>query len=66
LTQAVFQIAELYSRGWTRLELAGLAGANLLRVFETAERVAREMRAEGVRPAFDIYEKRTDLPVPKL
>ena len=36
---------------------------NLLRVFEGAERVARQMRAESVQPAYDLYEKRPDLPV---
>ena len=58
-----FQIAELYSRGWTRAELAGLTSGNFLRVFEGAEHVAREMRAQGVEAVFDLYEKRPDLPV---
>ena len=58
-----FQVAELYSRGWTQAELAGLTSGNLLRVFEGAEHVAREMRAQGVEIAFDLYEKRPDLPV---
>ncbi|TFK74545.1 hypothetical protein BDN72DRAFT_833025 [Pluteus cervinus] len=56
-------IAELYKRGWTKYELAGLTGANLLRVFEGAERVAKELKAAGTQPAFDIYSKRPDLPV---
>jgi len=55
-------IAELYSRGWTKYELAGLTGANLLRVFEGAEKVSRELKAAGTLPAFDLYDKRTDLP----
>jgi membrane dipeptidase len=57
------QIAELYSRGWTETELAGLACNNFLRVFEGAERVARNMKAMGVEAAFDLYDKRPDLPV---
>jgi membrane dipeptidase len=60
------QIAELYSRGWTQAELAGLTSNNLLRVLEGAEQVAREMRAQGVEAAFDLYEKRSDLPVRRL
>ncbi|KAJ7928542.1 hypothetical protein B0H13DRAFT_2228969 [Mycena leptocephala] len=55
-------IAELYTRGWTKYELAGLTGANLLRVFEGAEKVSRELKAAGTLPAFDLYDKRTDLP----
>ncbi|KAJ7188553.1 membrane dipeptidase-domain-containing protein [Mycena filopes] len=55
-------IAELYTRGWTKYELAGLAGANLLRVFEGAEKVSQELRAAGTLPAFDVYPKRKDLP----
>ncbi|KAJ3847539.1 membrane dipeptidase-domain-containing protein [Lentinula lateritia] len=55
-------IAELYSRGWTKFELAGLTGGNLLRVFEGAERVSRELKATGVQPVYDLYKKRTDIP----
>ncbi|KAJ6558490.1 membrane dipeptidase-domain-containing protein [Mycena vulgaris] len=54
--------AELYTRGWTKSELAGLAGANLLRVFEGAEKVSRALRAANTPPVFDLYHKRTDLP----
>ncbi|KAJ7128954.1 membrane dipeptidase-domain-containing protein [Mycena crocata] len=54
--------AELYTRGWNKYELAGLAGANLLRVFEGAERVAQGLRAGGAQPVFDLYDKRTDIP----
>ncbi|THH15148.1 hypothetical protein EW146_g5284 [Bondarzewia mesenterica] len=56
-------IAELYTRGWDKFELAGLAGANLLRVMEGAERVKEEMRREGVSPVADLYDKRPDLPM---
>ncbi|KAF9047370.1 membrane dipeptidase-domain-containing protein [Panaeolus papilionaceus] len=55
-------IAELYKRGWTRYELAGLTGANLLRVMEGAERVAKEMQTSHAVPAYDIYKKRKDIP----
>ncbi|KAJ7350335.1 renal dipeptidase family [Mycena albidolilacea] len=55
-------IAELYKRGWNKRELAGLTGANLLRVFEGAERVSRELKVAGTAPAFDLYHKRTDVP----
>ncbi|KAL0579762.1 hypothetical protein V5O48_002256 [Marasmius crinis-equi] len=58
-------IAELYKRGWNKYELAGLTGANLLRVFEGAEYVSQQLRTSGVAPVFDVYEKRTDLPVKK-
>ncbi|KAJ7209631.1 membrane dipeptidase-domain-containing protein [Mycena pura] len=54
--------AELYSRGWTKYELGGLASANLLRVFEGAEKVSRELKAANTPPVFDIYDKRTDMP----
>jgi membrane dipeptidase len=57
-------IAELYKRGWTKHELAGLAGANLLRVMEGAERVARELQSAGTVPRFDLYNKRRDIPKP--
>ncbi|KAJ6497811.1 membrane dipeptidase-domain-containing protein [Mycena sanguinolenta] len=53
--------AELVKRGWTKNELSGLAGANLLRVFEGAEKVSAELKAAGTAPAFDVYDKRTDL-----
>ncbi|KAJ7072556.1 membrane dipeptidase-domain-containing protein [Mycena amicta] len=53
--------AELYRRGWTKYELAGLAGANLLRVFEGAEQTSRELKGANTLPVFDVYDKRTDL-----
>ncbi|KAI0047473.1 hypothetical protein FA95DRAFT_1222815 [Auriscalpium vulgare] len=55
-------IAELYIRGWGKRDLAGLTGANLLRVKAGAEQVALQMAREGALPAADIYEKRPDLP----
>ncbi|KAH9163928.1 membrane dipeptidase-domain-containing protein [Lactarius sanguifluus] len=55
-------VAELYSRGWSADELRGFTGGNFLRVFAGAEDVAREMAREGVAPAQDLYEKRTDIP----
>ncbi|KAH9160633.1 hypothetical protein EDB89DRAFT_2081612 [Lactarius sanguifluus] len=51
-------IAELYSRGWSADELHGFTGGNFLPVFAGAENVVRE----GVAPAQDLYEKRTDIP----
>ncbi|THV06703.1 hypothetical protein K435DRAFT_825800 [Dendrothele bispora CBS 962.96] len=56
-------IAELYRRGWNKYELAGLTGANLLRVFEGAEQVSKQLKAQGMLPVFDLYDKRPDLPV---
>ncbi|KAG1777045.1 membrane dipeptidase-domain-containing protein [Suillus placidus] len=56
-------IAELYQRGWSRQELAGLTGGNFLRVFEGAEKVAKELQAAGTLPKYDIYDKREDLPI---
>ncbi|KAL5514515.1 hypothetical protein ACEPAG_2604 [Sanghuangporus baumii] len=55
-------VSELYARGWSRQELAGLAGGNLLRVMQRAERVARQMQKDGDRPSMDVYDKRTDIP----
>lgn len=57
------QIAELYRRGWDKYELTGLTGANLLRVYEGAESVSRELRSSGATPVFHLYDKRPDLPV---
>ncbi|KAI5118569.1 hypothetical protein M0805_005860 [Coniferiporia weirii] len=54
-------VAELYTRGWSRAELAGLTSGNVLRVFKSAEDAARNLAAAGARPAMDVYEKRTDL-----
>ncbi|KAG6897725.1 hypothetical protein C0992_011935 [Termitomyces sp. T32_za158] len=55
-------VAELYKRGWNRYELVGLTGGNLLRIFEGAEKVARELQAAGQEPAYDLYDKRKDIP----
>ncbi|KAF8813712.1 hypothetical protein BYT27DRAFT_7220083 [Phlegmacium glaucopus] len=55
-------IAELYRRGWDRYELAGLTGANLLRVLQGAEKVAQELQAAHTLPVFDLYSKRRDIP----
>lgn len=55
------QVAELYTRGWNAFELAGLTGANLLRVMEGAERVAWELQRSGAQPSMARYDKRTDL-----
>ncbi|KAF8973191.1 membrane dipeptidase-domain-containing protein [Flammula alnicola] len=58
-------IAELYRRGWNKYELAGLTGANLLRVMAGAEQVAEELQAAGTPPKFDLYKKRKDIPRPR-
>ncbi|KAG8747925.1 hypothetical protein FRC10_010544 [Ceratobasidium sp. 414] len=50
---------ELRRRGWSRVELAGLASANLLRVLQGAEAVARQMA--HIPPSMARYEKRDDL-----
>jgi membrane dipeptidase len=42
-------LAELMRRGWTDEEVAKVAGANLLRVMTSAERVAAKLR--NSRPA---------------
>ena len=55
------QVAELYRRGWSRFELSGLTGRNLLRVMAGAERVAKDLQAAGTEPKYDIYSKREDL-----
>lgn len=53
----MYQIGELYRRGWNKYELAGLTGANLLRVFKGAEGVAKELQDAGTLPAVEIYKE---------
>jgi len=55
--------AELISRksGWDATSLAGLAGGNLLRVMEGAERTAQQMQKEGVKSSWRLWEGRDDL-----
>ena len=56
------QFAELIRRGgWSQRDLAGLAGENVLRVLDGAERAASKMKKEGAGPSMAIYEKRTDI-----
>ncbi|KAH7100314.1 membrane dipeptidase-domain-containing protein [Auriculariales sp. MPI-PUGE-AT-0066] len=56
--------AELYRRGWTARDLVGLAGGNLIRVWEGAEAVARELQEHE--PAnMARYAGRPDLPKPQ-
>ncbi|CEL58131.1 dipeptidase 2 [Rhizoctonia solani AG-1 IB] len=50
---------ELLRRGWSRSELVGLASGNLLRVFEGAEAVARQL--SRLPPSMARYQNRTDL-----
>jgi len=47
--------------GWSQRDLAGLAGENLLRVLEGAEKVAYDMKKEGKKPSMMVYDKRNDL-----
>ncbi|KAJ7647559.1 membrane dipeptidase-domain-containing protein, partial [Roridomyces roridus] len=56
-----FVFAELYTRGWSKTELTGLAGGNLLRVFEGAEEVSRHLQRAQTPPTFELYPKRTDM-----
>ncbi|KAG6334054.1 hypothetical protein ID866_5042 [Astraeus odoratus] len=56
-------IAELLRRGWDKYELAGLTGGNFLRVFAAVEEVARSLQEVGTPPAYDVYEKREDMPI---
>jgi len=56
-------IAELFRRGWNKFDLSGLAGANFLRVYEEAERVSARLKEQKRQPAYDLYEKRPDLPI---
>lgn len=56
------QFEILFRRGWNKYDLAGLAGGNILRVIEKADLVVAKMKADGMKPAYDIYEKRKDIP----
>jgi membrane dipeptidase len=53
----------LFRRGWNKYDLAGLASGNIIRVIEKAEAVVEQMKKEGVQAAYDLYDKRKDLPV---
>ncbi|KAF8160895.1 membrane dipeptidase-domain-containing protein [Crassisporium funariophilum] len=55
-------ISNLYQRGWNKYELAGLTGANLLRVLKGAEKVAQDLQAAKTAPVVDLYHKRKDIP----
>ncbi|KAI0706086.1 membrane dipeptidase-domain-containing protein [Cytidiella melzeri] len=55
-------IAELHKRGWSKRELEGLTGRNLIRVFKGAEKTAKKLQAAGTQPVYDLYDKRSDLP----
>lgn len=58
-------IAELIRRGWTRYQVAQLAGGNILRVLEGAEEVAARLRRVNG-PNMATYSKRHDLDGGKL
>lgn len=53
------QFAELIRRRWTHHDISLLAGGNLLRVLEGAEKVADKMKGEM--PSMAVYDKRRDL-----
>ncbi|KAK8865714.1 hypothetical protein IAR55_000859 [Kwoniella newhampshirensis] len=53
--------AELIRRGWTKSELAGLAGGNFLRAFRGVESVSAKLKKEGKGPSYVVYDKRKDL-----
>lgn len=55
------QVAELYSRNWTKYELAGFTGANVLRIMRSVEGVARQMRLEGVEAGMEVWKLREDM-----
>ncbi|KAF8592087.1 Metallo-dependent hydrolase [Ramaria rubella] len=52
---------ELRTRGWSKMDLAGLAKGNILRIWRGVEDVSIRMQREGVQPAYNVYEKRQDL-----
>lgn len=53
------QFAELYERGWSRRELAGLASENFLRIFQTTLDVAAKI--DEVIGDMVPWDKREDL-----
>ena len=62
LPLAYSQIAEFVRRGWTDVEIEGLMGGNILRVMDEVQAIGTKLRAGGLAPSREIYEKRTDLP----
>ncbi|WVQ71086.1 hypothetical protein IAR50_000611 [Cryptococcus sp. DSM 104548] len=53
--------AELIKRGWSKSELAGLAGGNVLRALRGVEDVSKKLKAAGKGPSMAKYGKRRDL-----
>ncbi|WVQ71085.1 hypothetical protein IAR50_000610 [Cryptococcus sp. DSM 104548] len=53
--------AELIRRGWSKSDLAGLAGGNVLRALRGVERVSKRLKDEGKGPSMAKYDKRKDL-----
>lgn len=43
-------VAKLVDKGWSDRELAGFVGENVLRVLESAEKLAHKMREDGAKP----------------
>lgn len=60
LADGIGQFAELIRRGWERDDLADLAGGNILRILEGAERVSNKLKKERA-PSMAVYKKRHDL-----
>ncbi|OWZ68185.1 hypothetical protein AYX15_01011, partial [Cryptococcus neoformans] len=57
-----YLFAELIKRGWSKDDLANLAGGNLLRAMRGMEDVSRRLRDEqGKQPSMAKYDKRRDL-----
>jgi membrane dipeptidase len=44
-------LAEMFRRGWSDAQVAGLAGRNFIRVFRAIEREGARLRATGAKPA---------------
>lgn len=59
--RALYKIAELVKRNWTRVDIEGLTNKNLLRVMKGAEDVARKLQLAGTEPVYDLYSRRTDI-----
>lgn len=55
-----YLFAELIRRGWTKHEIGGLAGGNILRVLHGAEEVAAKLKKKQG-PNMTIYSKRRDV-----
>ena len=57
------QVAELLSRGWTKEEIRGVIGGNLMRIMDEVDAVSERLKDHL--PSSAIWEKRKDLPATK-